>query len=53
MTFRTRDAVETLFAGPTDLVEPGVVPVEQWRAASELDFDSLPTAMWGGVGRLS
>jgi SAM-dependent methyltransferase len=51
VTFRTRDAVEALFAGHTDLADPGVVPVEQWRATSELDFDSQPTAMWGGVGR--
>jgi hypothetical protein len=51
VTFRTHDAVEQLFAGRTELVEPGVVPVEQWRATSELDFTSLPTAMWGGVGR--
>ena len=51
VTFRTHDAVEGFFAGHTDLVDPGVVPVEKWRATSELDFNSLPTAMWGGVGR--
>jgi hypothetical protein len=28
-----------------------VVPVEEWRPVSDLDFNSLPTAMWGGVGR--
>jgi hypothetical protein len=47
---RTRDQVAGFFAG-LDLVEPGVVPVQEWRATSELDFNSAPTAMWGGVGR--
>jgi hypothetical protein len=51
VTFRTRAAVEGLFAGQAELVEPGVVPVQEWRPTSELDFKSLPTAMWGGVGR--
>jgi hypothetical protein len=51
VTFRTRDAVEAFFAGHTELAEPGVVPVEKWHATSRLDFESLPTAMWGGVGR--
>jgi hypothetical protein len=51
VTFRTRSAVEELFAGHTELTAPGVVPVEEWRAVSELDFSSLPTAMWGGVAR--
>jgi hypothetical protein len=50
MTFRRHDEVAGFFAG-TDLVEPGVVPVQDWRATSELDFNSAPTAMWGGVGR--
>ena len=50
VTFRTRDAVEKLFDG-TELVSPGVVPVQEWQPTSELDFNSLPTAMWGGVGR--
>jgi hypothetical protein len=49
VTFRTRDEVAGFFAG-LDLVEPGVVPVQEWRATSELDFNSAPTAMWGGVG---
>ena len=51
VTFRTRGSVENFFAGHTALVAPGVVPVEQWRPTSDLDFDSLPTAMWGGVSR--
>jgi hypothetical protein len=50
VTFRTRDAVERLFDG-TKLADPGVVPVQEWRPTSELDINSLPTAMWGGVGR--
>jgi S-adenosyl methyltransferase len=50
MTFRRHDEVAGFFAG-TDLVEPGVVLVQDWRATSELDFNSAPTAMWGGVGR--
>jgi hypothetical protein len=50
VTFRTRDAVQKFFDG-TELASPGVVPVQEWRATSELDFDSPPTAMWGGVGR--
>jgi hypothetical protein len=50
VTFRTRGAVEEFFAGHTGLVDPGVVPVEEWRPTSDLDFNSLPTAMWGGVG---
>jgi S-adenosyl methyltransferase len=50
MTFRRQDEVAGFFAG-LDLVEPGVVPVQDWRATSELDFNSAPTAMWGGVGR--
>jgi S-adenosyl methyltransferase len=45
-----QDEVAGFFAG-LDLVEPGVVPVQDWRATSELDFNSAPTAMWGGVGR--
>jgi len=33
-----------------ELPEPGVVAIKDWRADSALDFDSPPTAMWGGVG---
>jgi hypothetical protein len=50
VTFRSHDEVAGFFAG-LDLVEPGVVPVQEWRATSELDFNSAPTAMWGGIGR--
>jgi trans-aconitate methyltransferase len=48
VTFRTRDQVLELAAG-LDLVEPGVVPVQEWRPDSILDFNSPPTAMWGCV----
>jgi len=51
VTFRTRDAVESFFAGHTELTAPGVVPIQEWRPTSDLDLNSLPTAMWGGVGR--
>ena len=50
VTFRTREAVEGFFNG-TELASPGVVPVQEWRPTSELDINSPPTAMWGGVGR--
>jgi hypothetical protein len=51
VTFRTRQAIEAFFAGQAELAAPGVVPVQEWRPTSELDLNSLPTAMWGGVGR--
>ena len=50
MTFRTRDEVAGLAAG-IDLVDPGVVPVQEWRPDSPLEPGSLPTAMWGLVAR--
>ncbi len=50
VTFRTRDEVSGFFDG-LELIPPGVVPVQEWRPTSELDFNSAPTAMWGGVGR--
>lgn len=40
----------TRFFGGLDLVEPGVVPVPQWRPGSD-DEASAPTLAWGGVGR--
>jgi hypothetical protein len=51
VTFRTRAEVLRFFDG-LELVEPGVVPVPQWRPASDLEAAS-PTVMWGGVGRKS
>jgi hypothetical protein len=49
VTFRTRDQVTEFVAG-LDLVEPGVVPIQDWRPESALDFNP-PTAMWGCVAR--
>jgi S-adenosyl methyltransferase len=51
VTFRTRAEVLRFFDG-LELVEPGVVPVPQWRPASDLEAAS-PTVMWCGVGRKS
>ena len=50
VTFRTRAEVAAFFGG-LDLIDPGVVPVQDWRPDSDLDRNSLPTAMWGGVAR--
>ena len=50
VTFRTRDEVAAVVAG-LDVVEPGVVPIQEWHPESVLDFNSLPTAMWGVVAR--
>jgi hypothetical protein len=33
-----------------ELVEPGLVPVQRWRPASEIEAGAH-SAMWGGVGR--
>jgi hypothetical protein len=52
VTFRTREQVSRFFTGP-ELADPGVVPIQDWRADSALDLNSAPTAMWGGVGRKS
>ena len=51
VTFRTQAEVQRFFDG-LELVEPGVVPVPQWRAASAIEAAS-PTVMWGGVARKS
>jgi hypothetical protein len=44
VTFRTREQVSRFFAG-LDLADPGVVPIQDWRADSPLDLGSAPTAM--------
>jgi hypothetical protein len=49
VTFRTRPEVARFFDG-LELVEPGMVRVQEWRPASELEAKS-PAALWGGVGR--
>jgi len=41
--------VTALFAG-LEIVEPGVVVVQQWRPDSDAEA-STPSAMWGAVGR--
>jgi S-adenosyl methyltransferase len=44
---RDRAEVARFFDG-LDLVEPGLVPVQQWRPSSELEARAR-SAMWGGV----
>jgi hypothetical protein len=46
---RTRAEVTRFFDG-LDLVEPGVVPVQQWRPVTELEARARST-MWCGVAR--
>jgi trans-aconitate methyltransferase len=51
-TVRTREQVERLFAG-LELVEPGVVGAQHWRAGAEVT-DTTPLGLggiWAGVGR--
>ena len=48
-TFRSHTEVLALFEG-LDLVEPGLVPVPQWRPRSEIEAKT-PSNLWGGVGR--
>jgi hypothetical protein len=47
-TWRDREQVARFFAG-TDLVEPGLVPVEEWRP--EPGADKRKSAVWGAIGR--
>jgi len=49
VTFRNRAQVALFFDG-LELVEPGLVRVQQWRPVSEIEAKS-PAALWGGVGR--
>jgi hypothetical protein len=44
VTFRTHEQVSRFFSG-LDLVDPGVVPIQEWHADSILDINSPPTAM--------
>jgi hypothetical protein len=49
VTPRSREQVTRFFDG-LDLIEPGIVPIQQWRP----DSDEVATAragMWSGVGR--
>src|SRR5271170_4618642 len=50
-TQRHRDHGEVArFFDGLDLIEPGLVPVQQWRPASDLEAKAR-SAMWGGVAR--
>jgi S-adenosyl methyltransferase len=49
LRFRSYDEILRFFDG-LELVEPGLVPVQQWRPASELEARAK-SAIWGGVGR--
>ena len=48
-TWRSRDQVARFFAG-TDLVEPGLVPVGEWRPDPGIT-DEGKSAAWGAIGR--
>jgi hypothetical protein len=48
-TFRTRDQVERFFDG-TDLVEPGLVPVEEWQPDPGTD-GAGKSSLWSAVAR--
>jgi hypothetical protein len=48
-TYRDHAQVSRFFTG-LDLVEPGVVPLPQWRPDSK-DEARAPTMAWAGVGR--
>ncbi len=49
VTFRDRAGVARFFDG-LELVEPGLVPVPQWRPDTLAEATS-PSAVWGGVAR--
>jgi hypothetical protein len=46
---RNRAEVTRFFDG-LDLVDPGLVPVQEWRPGSEFEARAR-SAMWGGVAR--
>ncbi|MFD0687298.1 SAM-dependent methyltransferase [Actinomadura fibrosa] len=50
VTFRTREGVTAFFSG-LDLLDPGVVPVQDWRPDDGDAPPSATTGMWGGVAR--
>jgi trans-aconitate methyltransferase len=49
VTPRSREQVTGFFDG-VDLIEPGVVPIQQWRPTSDAEA-TAKAGMWGGVGR--
>ncbi len=46
---RSQAQVARFFDG-LELIEPGVVPIQQWRPASD-DKAAAPAALWSGVAR--
>jgi hypothetical protein len=46
---RSQAQVTRFFDG-LELIEPGVVPIQQWRPASD-DEAAAPAALWGGAAR--
>jgi hypothetical protein len=48
-TMRSSEQVTRFFAC-TDLVEPGLVPVEEWRSAPDVS-ETRRSSLWGAVGR--
>jgi hypothetical protein len=48
-TYRTHAEVLRFFNG-MEMVEPGLVRVQQWRPRSPAEA-ATPSALWGGVGR--
>jgi S-adenosyl methyltransferase len=46
---RTAEEVARFFDG-TDLIPPGLVPVEKWRSEPTTD-DARTSGLWAGVGR--
>ena len=49
VTPRSREQVTRFFDG-LELIEPGVVPIQQWRPDSDAEA-AARAGMWGGVGR--
>ena len=49
-THRTRDEVAR-FLARTDLVEPGIVPVGEWRPGPAGAGEASQSRVWGAVGR--
>ncbi len=46
-TYRSRAEVTSFFDG-LELVEPGVVPIQQWHPVTPQEASAV-AAMWGGV----
>jgi hypothetical protein len=49
-TPRNREQVAAFFAG-MDVVEPGLVRVEQWRPEVDSPVAEHPSFVWSGMGR--